>query len=293
LHVQPERGGWFCRRCSPDGRWSDCIEYVRRRDNVGFLDACSILDGDVTLESRPTRSTAQLPATVQSRKPSREFGEAASQVVLECVRVLREEIHNAPQTYLAGDRGLRLDTLKASQVGISPRGQKMHGLWVPAGVLLPWFTPDQEVQQVKVRLVGASDQKYTSLVWADKEHRRSDGGHPVLYGANLFQNRDVLVLVEGEFDCMLLRQEAGDLVDVATLGSASKPIGEAWEFLAPYSRILVVYDNDDEGEKGAARLLSESDRFSQLRVPGGNDITEFWRAGGDLHQWIAAAGLLP
>ena len=250
------------------------------------------MDGDVTLKSRPTRSPAQLPATVQSRKASREFGEAASQVVLECVRVLREEIHNAPHTYLAGDRGLRLDTLMASQVGINPRGREMHGLWVPAGVLLPWFTPDQELQQVKVRLVGPSDQKYTSLVWADKERRRSDGGHPVIYGTDLFQDREVLILVEGEFDCMLLRQEAGDSVDVATLGGASKPIGEAWEFLAPYSRFVVAYDNDEEGEKGAMRLLSESDRFCQLRVPGGNDITEFWRAGGDLHQWITAAGLL-
>ena len=54
----------------------------------------------------------------------------------------------------------------------------------------------------------------------------------------------------------------------------------------------MAYDNDEEGEKGASRLLSESDRFGQLKVPEGNDITEFWKAGGDLHRWIAAAGLL-
>ncbi len=291
FRVQPERGMWWCRQCSPDERWQDAIEYVRRRDGVGFQEACATLGGDASPTTWNTATSAGSLHMPPPRAPSRDFIGAAIQVLLEGIRVFKEEAHEAPHAYLASERGLTPDTILESHLGIVPAKGQPHGLWVPAGILIPWFSPDMRLQQVKVRLMDSSDQKYTSLAWADKERRRSDGGHPLMYGGNLFQDRDVLVLVEGEFDCMLLRQEAGDLVDVATFGSASKPIGETWEFLAPYSRILVAYDNDEEGEKGAARLLSESDRFCQLRVPEGNDVTEFWKADGDLRQWIAAAGL--
>jgi len=48
----------------------------------------------------------------------------------------------------------------------------------------------------------------------------------------------------------------------------------------------VATDNDEEGERAAAYLLERTRRARRLRVPQGNDVTDFWRGGGDLREWV-------
>ena len=50
--------------------------------------------------------------------------------------------------------------------------------------------------------------------------------------------------------------------------------------------MLVATDNDEEGERAAAYLLERTKRARRLRVPQGNDVTDFWKAGGDLREWL-------
>ena len=40
FRVQPEKGRWWCRGCSDGPRWQDAIGYVRRREGLGFAEAC-------------------------------------------------------------------------------------------------------------------------------------------------------------------------------------------------------------------------------------------------------------
>ena len=66
------------------------------------------------------------------------------------------------------------------------------------------------------------------------------------------------------------RQEAGDLVDVATLGSATASPGGRWlTKLLPARRILAAYDHDAAGAKGASALAALSGRVNvrPARVP--------------------------
>jgi DNA primase len=42
FRVQPQEGLWFCRQCSPDGRWQDAIAFVMRRDGVLFAEDLTI-----------------------------------------------------------------------------------------------------------------------------------------------------------------------------------------------------------------------------------------------------------
>ena len=46
-------------------------------------------------------------------------------------------------------------------------------------------------------------------------------------------------------------------------------------------------DNDEEGERAAAYLLERTRRARRLRVPQGNDVTDFWKGGGDLREWVS------
>jgi len=113
---------------------------------------------------------------------------------------------------------------------------------------------------------------------------------PALFGADMMRGHDVAALAEGEFDCMLLAQEAGDLAGVATLGSAGASLDlSAWGDFLPVARLLVAYDLDGAGDKGAAKLTgltSRARRVSVPAMPNVKDLTDFWKAGGNLRAWL-------
>lgn len=279
FRVQPERGRWWCRQCSPDDHWHDAIEYVQRRDGLGFRDACERLGATTAHPRRATDAAARpqrklSPPVVEDAEPTAEWRERASAIVAECEAALWSEGGARARTWLHA-RGLRDETLRHWRVGYNPRGQEMKGLWVPSGILLPWQVHGA-LWQVKVR-TPRGEPKYTAVA----------GGHPWLYGADTLLSRRVAVLTEGEFDAMLLYQEAGDVVGVATLGSCSKRLGiRAMRLLLPITRLLVAYDTDDDGEEGALHLLGLSRRMRRMKPPCGKDVTEFWLQGGRLRDWV-------
>ena len=108
-----------------------------------------------------------------------------------------------------------------------------------------------------------------------------------LYNADSLEDRSRGLMCEGEFDTLIAQQEAGELVAAVSLGSASAALSIRWySALVTCSDILVCYDNDAAGKKGAARLQQLSSRFRSISVPQGKDITDFYLSGGDVYQWI-------
>jgi hypothetical protein len=100
-----------------------------------------------------------------------------------------------------------------------------------------------------------------------------------------------VIITEGEFDAMLLHQEAGDLVDVVTMGSAtSHPTDEMLQCLLPATEWLIAYDVDDAGEQGARWWAEHSPRARRVYLPkiseNVKDITDYHLAGGDLREWV-------
>lgn len=272
FRVQPERGQWWCRQCSPDEHWQDAIAYVRRRDGLGFAEACARL-GEQPAGGRAIRPDRPLPPEPSDPEPSASWRAAAAEVVARCSDELWSAAGDRARAWLNA-RGLTDATLVAWELGYSA-GQEIAGLWVPRGIVIPWYAGG-ELWQVKIRR-PMDRPKYESI----------KGGHPLLYGADQLAGRDVAVLVEGEFDALLLWQEAGDLVGVATLGSCSKALtARAMSYLLPFKRLLVAYDVDIEGEEGAARLLALSARMRRIRPLAGKDLTDFHTEGGNLRAWV-------
>ena len=86
---------------------------------------------------------------------------------------------------------------------------------------------------------------------------------------------------------LLLWQEAGDLVGVATLGSCSRGVSpKVLRYLLGCPRLLVAYDVDAEGERGAEQLGQLSPRMRRIRPPMGKDVTALWQAGGRVRDWV-------
>jgi DNA primase len=147
-------------------------------------------------------------------------------------------------------------------------------VWLPRGVVIPW-TVGGDVRHVKVRRFADDPPKYI----------RVRGGQPALYGLDFVTGKRVVVICEGELDAVLLWQEAGDLVDVVSIGTKGQKV--APPFLARLvgaARWLVALDNDADDK--AQEWGDFSPRVRRVHPLQGNDLTEFAQAGGDLRQWV-------
>ena len=97
-----------------------------------------------------------------------------------------------------------------------------------------------------------------------------------------------MVLVESDLDAWLIHQEAGDIVTVASLGSAgAKPDPVLAAFLLAAPQILVALDSDEAGRKASQWWIRTFLKAKLWPVPWGKDPGEaFGRAPRLVMEWI-------
>jgi phage/plasmid primase-like uncharacterized protein len=281
-HQTEDGWRWLCRGCG-DGKYHDCIDFYCLWRGVTFAQACADLAGSPLAASNIPVAQPQAHST----RPPAELQAAAREVIAQASAALWSDSGKRARAWLNG-RGLTDDTLRRWQIGHisgnSTEWRKLAGLSVPCGVLIPCII-DGVVWSLKVRR-AAGKPKYLQVRGL---------AVPALFGADTLSGHDSAVITEGEFDTMLLHQAAGDLCGVMTLGSASDPLNvPTWAgYLLPISHLLVAYDTDAAGDKGAAKLLSLTRRAQRVSVPvlgdGDKDLTDFRQHGGDLRAWLTQA----
>jgi DNA primase len=285
FRVQPEAPGgacWLCRTCT-NGQWRDVIEYIKLRDHVDFVQACKTLGHQV----RPAESVPQPSRAIEAPKPtgppSPEWQAKARHVIADCEASLWLPEGGPARAWLQ-KRGLQDDTLRRWRVGYNPGkpGQRrpLHGLSVSCGIVIPCEV-DGTLWYLKVRR-SSGKPKYLHV----------KGGHPALYMAETLAQRDVAVLTEGEFDALLLWQEARDLTGVATLGSATERLDLlAWgPYLQRKRTVLIAYDADKTGRAGAQKLVETLPQAYRTAVPTlgetDKDLTDYHLKGGNLRDLV-------
>lgn len=277
--VTPDNGRYHCFGCGASG---DAITWLREREGLSFRDACDRLEA-LDLPAHPVRVTSPMP---DDEPPSVVWQERAARFVADCERTLWSARGTQELAYLRNTRDLTDVTIRRWRLGCNPAARwekpEVWGLdaearkvWLPRGVTIPCWV-DGVLWYVKMRR-PAGRSKY----WGIR------GGKSALFGGDLLGGGPVVLLCEGEFDAMLLLQEAGDLVGVAALGGASKRIGARWIVkLLEARRILAAFDTDLAGEEGAARLLLQYERMRRVHPLRGRDLTDFHQAGGNLRAWV-------
>ncbi|MEN6480120.1 MAG: toprim domain-containing protein [Anaerolineales bacterium] len=241
--------------------------------------------------------------------PGEKWQEMARTVVELAERRLLE--HPEALAYLQG-RGLTENTIRRGRLGYIPHDafdddvarwglskEEAKAVWLPRGWTIPWMVgdliwsvkirrPNEDTEQAKSWNQNHSggerkiDAKYLSI--------RRDGQAEglSLYNADALSGHADVILVEGEFDALLLDQELGGVVPAATLASASRGIDSAALLhLIQMRRIWTSYDSDAAGDEGAKRLNAKSLRIRRLKWPdnGIKDVTDLWKAGYDLVTW--------
>lgn len=263
---------YFCFGCRKSGNVITWLKEYRK------MNVC---------ESSPDRAVQPHPPT--EHNPPNEAWQARSTLYIEhWEKMLWSERGRDARLYLNG-RGLNEETLRSFHIGYNPvhlsEGVYLWGLtpksasdrvFLSAGVIIPWII-DGTIWKVNIRRFE-QDPKYLQI-------RGSQRG---LFGAENKAGKSTVFLVEGEFDAMLLHQEAGDLVGVGTFGSASiREIDYRWvSRLLCSQRIFIVGDSDKAGREFMSALSGFSHRFHCVHIPRGKDVTEYWQSGEKLREWI-------
>ncbi len=275
---------WFCRQCTNEKR-GDVIAYVMQRDNLQFLEAVAALQGNTI----STTFTPAPPSAPDQKVQAEDWQDHAAQVVDVCETTLWADTPQARgvRAWLLA-RGLTGETLKAWRIGFNPESRKIAGLWVESGITIPYFTGNT-LRAINVRRPAAFLRAHPQ---ADK-YKLVSGSKRVLFGTAHLAGRSDILIAEGEFDAILVWQEAHDLIDVLTMGSATNVPAGAWlAYMVNAQRFIVATDNDDAGNSSAAKWLDLlGNRATRVTVPDAKDITEYWQHGGNVREWVI--GLLP
>jgi len=297
---------WKCHSaCPSDANGGDLFTFYMAWKGVDFKTAVAEL-------AERTSVTADAPLHLQSARseflsaplaPSRAWSDRAEQFLVWSENNLAN--HTGAQEYLKKERGLSPETWRAFRLGYNPLnlyddpakwaldGKK---IWMPRGIVIPGFWQEKP-WYVKVRrpLSGQSLGNYIGEWNAqdglpDVKFGGPRGGVSCLFRLEFPGALPVLVLAEGEWDTMLLWEYCPDFCDLGTLGGAGNKLDLLdLSLLTRYLAVLVVYDDDDAGEKGREYIAGLHTKFSRVKSiqPPAHDLTDFWKSGGDVRGWLA------
>ena len=263
-----------------------------------YQEACHHLGREIThlpfnlAGSRPTKPQWEPRVTAV---PGDLWQAKARKLVDEAVYHLWTPTGKPMLDFLTQRRGLIEETIREISLGLIPLNRwedaKTWGVdeilkdngepkkyWIPRGLVIPLCHSGQ-VLRVRIRRPNSDGDPRFFLL------RGSDTRAMVLG-----TDKPVSVLVESELDALLLHQEAGDLVNVISLGNAqTRPDRGAAEILNRSQLILVSLDADRAGATESWRWWQEhyrqAHRWPSIR---GKDTGEMWAAGVTIRTWVEA-----
>lgn len=284
LGINRKTNTWHCFGCNKGG---DAIAWVHIYHNLSYEEALQRLN--IPSDQAPTRQPASQEHQ-DALPPAPKWQQRACAFVTYAQDQLWKNHHALD--YLFKKRLLEEKTIRRFHLGYNPTElwdlperwglalEDVKRIWLPKGFVIPCFV-ESSLWYLKIRRPNV-DPKYVYV----------RGGSPALFGADDLFGAPLVLLTEGEFDCMLTWQLLHDVAGVATLGSASKKLDlSRWaRYLLPAEEIIAVLDNDDAGKTGTQSLAMLSAQIHPLRIPslspGGKDITDYVQAGGDLWEWL-------
>lgn len=215
----------------------------------------------VSLKSR--KKVKQKPAGKTQPLPSDEEVEEWHE------RLMTSERHHS---FMNDRRGIDDDTL--AEFGIGWDGRKYT---------IPIWDEDGELVNVRRYNPKATEHKYKMV---------NIPGHGTgrIYGLDTLEENHEVVLAEGELDRLVAIQQG---LPAVTHTSGASVFQRAWARLFRGKVVYVAYDDDESGDKGAAKvadvLKDEAEAVYRLRLKTGiksGDITDFFvTLGLDVDEW--------
>lgn len=288
---------YWCRQCRKGG---DAIQFCRDFLGLTYAEACKKLNLEkksysLSIPSKPSElKIAKTPPLIWQEK------------ALSFTNWAHLNLMNSPQHLsMLEDRMLSVETIRKYRLGLCinhkgtpskdyflprsswglPEEFKTDGtikkLWLPYGLVIPSFEPCGQIVKLKIRRIEwhTKDKlpKYVEVTGSMQK--------PSLFGHD---RHLCALLVESEFDAILIQQEACELCSSIALGGAGKRAdAETHEFLRNVPLILYALDFDEAGSK---QYRFWRDTYPNLRawpVPITKSPGDAFKNGVSILQWIS------
>jgi hypothetical protein len=273
LYFNTESWLWDCKRCGKQGNRKTLLAEFGDHDDTTYL-------------------------------PGSDPG-MRRKALSEAVAVAEEALfNNAKRLEELSARGLSMETVVDARLGLAPKNWSLsrilrttntiadlkaaglineHGHDTFDGHLLIPFFSHGDVVQIRGRAVAGQTEKY----------KTPPGDAPRLFNADALHGARQAILVEGEFDALILQQHLRNCQDpvwretaVVAISGSGYPTGLASYFEA-CTKVYLAMDPDDAGEKHAVRIKellgSKARRVELPRSLPKCDWTEYLRPKTEQH----------
>lgn len=243
FYMDQEEGVWCCHKCQEKGN------LITLRKHFGDFERM-----EKKSWSRPDGGVKPAFDKVKTYKaPDEKVIERGHDALLKDPEAL---------AYVTETRKIGVETVKRFRLGLEV--DRSGAKWL----MIPHYT--------KGKLVNI---KYRSIPPAEKSFRRFPDGKSILMNQDTLEARPGEVIVtEGEMDFLTLSTHGIENAVATTTGAGS--FDPEWiDLLKPVKKIILVYDPDEPGQKGAreaARRLGY-DRCFNVVLPDGLDVNEFFQ----------------
>jgi hypothetical protein len=162
-----------------------------------------------------------------------------------------------------------------SRWGLPTEEHKLR-IWLPRGIVIPWFA-DGHLWRIFIRR-PVGEPKYYVI----------PGSGNALYNADTLAYGKPAVLVEAALDALAIQQEAGDLVAPVATGTTGAR-GHHWVGkMARCHPLLLAYDHDAGGRTPTAYWKGVFRERAHIWRPYPDDPAAMLEYGVDVRGWITA-----
>lgn len=299
-------GIFWCRQC---GKGGDTIEYLMTAEGLEFHDACAELGIERRKDERRERHVPREKAPV----PTFEGRELENPKALWLAHVARMDeaaraaLPNRPSAlaWLArrgitrrmaeryglgvvdGENGHDCRFRSRASFGLPERlgaNGRPKKLCIRRGISIP-SRIGGEIVMFRVRRPNADVQEKQGKYW------ELDGGSKCSYHLppTTAGQVKIYMVLEGEFDAMLVHAIAGETIGAVALRNATnRPDADTHAALAGADQILLALDSDKAGANGSGWWLTNYPQTRLCFIPGFKDPGEAYMAGFDLRLWLEA-----
>jgi len=298
--MKPDEGTYTCQiRTSGCGVWGDALGFLRDYCSMTFREACEELGVEPEELEFSRAATTHTPINGPPAKAWRDRGE---EVVAKAQAYLRAAIGKDARAYLRS-RGLSDDTILEKRLGYIPLASNgrwqsdtpdrwgfdaeqagKDQIWLPEGVIIPWYVGKQlwKLDVRRLRGLGKETPKILSIT----------GSSDTLYNWASVSTARPVAVVESALCAIVGEQEAEGVATFVATGGAGKykPSWARHVEQAPF--VLVAHDDDKPDEQGiragdaGARAWLDTLSNALRWLPSRKDVNDMLVAGDSVADWV-------
>lgn len=300
-------GRYWCRQCDIRG---DSIEFCRAYLNLSWKEACAKLHVDSSSYQRLGGAIKRSEKVIKLAKdPCQLWQQQAGLFVARCHDILLKTPKVMAPLYA---RGFTNESIRKFKIGYNNKNEwheyqewglkpevkndgRFRKLWLPHGWLLPWFDATGCVLKIKIRYENYENElrQYEEGIldgmkglWEPQKYIIVKGGIvcPVIYGDRTLK---VGILVESEFDALVIQQFAGDICFSIATGGSRQNIDLATDRLIRQTFLILLCPDDDEGGDFLVSLQDDYENMKLWPAPVGKSPGDALKEHGiNLREWI-------